>query len=150
MPAKKAADDLGRNAKSEEVLESKIKKSRLSGIVVNDKDAIEGMDRDVSGRFINVTCDKKNGGYKGDLLSLEELGKLKTEIDGILREMANSLKAGKIEVLPCESTNYRDVCAYCDYYAVCGFEQGAPVRKIEKMSLKDAKKALNEEGEDVG
>ena len=38
----------------------------------------------------------------------------------------------------------------CDYYAVCGFEQGAPVRKIEKMSLKDAKKALNKEGDDVG
>ena len=59
MPAKKGTDALGRRATSEEVLEQKIKKSRLSGIVVNDKDVIEGMDRDVSGRFINVTYDKK-------------------------------------------------------------------------------------------
>lgn len=51
------------------------------------------MDRDVSGRFINVTYDKKSGGFKGDLLTAAELGRLKTEIDGILREMANSLKA---------------------------------------------------------
>ena len=84
------------------------------------------------------------------MLTAAELGRLKTEIDGILREMADSLKAGNVEVLPCEKTNDRDVCAYCDYYAVCGFEQGAPVRKIEKMSLKDAKKALNKEGDDVG
>ncbi len=92
----------GRKATSEEVLEQKIKNSRLSGIVVNDKDVIEGMDRDVSGRFINVTYDKKSGGFKGDLLTAAELGRLKTEIDGILREMANSLKAGNVEVLPCE------------------------------------------------
>lgn len=56
---------------------SKNQNSRLSGIVVNDKDVIEGMDRDVSGRFINVTYDKKSGGFKGDLLTAAELGRLK-------------------------------------------------------------------------
>ncbi len=48
MPAKKGTDALGRKATSQEVLEQKIKNSRLSGIVVNDKDVIEGMDKKMS------------------------------------------------------------------------------------------------------
>ncbi len=46
MPAKKGTDALGRKATNEEVLEQKIKNSRLSGIVVNDQNiSSRGMDR---------------------------------------------------------------------------------------------------------
>lgn len=145
MPAKEGSESLHRGASAEEVKLEKLKSARLNGLITYDEAVIGGMDCTVSGYYVNVLKDSKNGGYKGDLITLEQLGKLKNKLDQVLRDMAVSLQNGKIPVLPASGTNYKNTCAFCDYKAVCGFENGAPVREIPAFSLKQAQAILEQE-----
>lgn len=145
MPAKQGSESLGRNAAPEEIMMEKIKSSRLNGIVLKDEKVITGMDRTYSKCYVNVEPDKKNGGFKGDLITFEELGKLQKKVDYELTQMAESLQNGVIPVLPAVGGNYKNTCEYCDYSQVCGFELTGNVREISNYTLPQALGILNQE-----
>jgi ATP-dependent helicase/DNAse subunit B len=58
-------------------------------------------------------------------------------VEKILSDMAIALHEGKIPVRPAvaQSTTspYHDVCKYCDYKDVCGFDEDTPVNDIPKL-----------------
>lgn len=148
MPAKQGGENLDRNAEPQQILSEKLKNSRLNGIVLNDENVIRGMDRTLSKCYINVEPDNKNGGFKGDLITLAELGKLQKKVDAELCEMADSLQNGVIPVLPAVGGNYKNTCEYCDYSQVCGFELYGNSREISNSALSKVLGILNsEEGE---
>ena len=60
------------------------------------------------------------------------MDKLKQLVENMVVEMAQKTLAGDIAVVPAEQ-NKKLSCDYCDYRALCGFEEGDPVRKIEKL-----------------
>lgn len=147
LPAKQAGGTLDRHATEGEIKAETIKATRMNGLVLAEPEVILGMESDGKGIHIPAKIDE-SGKMTGSLINAGELGRLQARIDKILCEMASALKSGKIPVLPAVGTDYKDVCSYCDYASVCGFEVGREVKQIEKLRFAESLRALNQtEGE---
>lgn len=137
LPAKSIEDKLPRNADAQDILRARLRNSRMHGVVLEQTDAILGMDSTVSGNFIPVTS-KKDGTYSGNLLSVREFSALKAKVDENLMHLGMLLHNGTIPVLPAVSGDQNLACTYCDYAAVCGFENGDATRQIVNLGRFDA------------
>lgn len=144
LPAKTIEDKLPRNADSADILSAKLKNSRMQGLVLENTEVIRGMDKTVSGRFVPVTV-KKNGDFSGNLLSFPEFSALKDKVDENLRQMGTLLHEGVIPVLPACTDTKNLACKYCDFAAVCGYEDGDRQRQLANYGRFDsAKKQLQQ------
>ena len=129
--AKVPSVSAGRYDTAEEIVKKQVEKSRMTGLILDNAEVIGAMDS--TGTFIPVS--------EGSLIRLRQLERLKQRADSLLIGMAQALRNGKIEALPVSSTNYKDVCGYCDYKTVCLYEDS-----IERLELPAVKplEALNE------
>lgn len=144
LPAKTIEDKLPRNADAADILSARLKNSRMQGLVLENTEAIRGMDKTVSGRFIPVTV-KKNGDFAGNLLSFSEFTALKDKVDENLKQMGILLHEGVIPVLPACTNTKNLACKYCDFAAVCGYEDGDRRRQLADYGRFDsAKKQLQQ------
>ena len=144
MPTNAPAANLGRNASLEEIEAEKIKNSRMSGMLLNNMDVVIGMENDGEGIFIPAKL--KNDALEGSLITLEEMGKLKTRVDGMISKMAHSLHRGEIPAYPAATDLMHPACIYCDYGPVCGRDSSTPLRFISKLSHEDALRIIDGEG----
>lgn len=129
----------------EQVAKDKAKADRGNGLFLNNAVVLNAMEHGLEGRFLPVT-QKKNGGLSGNLIDLKNMGQLRKKIDTILEDMAVSLHDGAIPACPANGKNYDNTCQYCDYFPVCGFEDGA-VRDIPDMTNDKAIQELTEKTE---
>ena len=100
---------------------------RPSGLVLKDQNVRQAMENSQSSRFLPNKTNPDEA-----LATHAEMEKLKQLVEEMVVQMAQKTIAGDIAVFPAEQ-NKRLSCEYCDYRAVCGFEEGDPVRKIEKL-----------------
>lgn len=146
LPAKTVEDKLARNAAAEDILSAKLKNSRMHGVVLDSTDAVLGMDKTVSGKFIPVTYKKSGEGFTGKLLSASEFAALKEKVDENLVKMGTLLHEGVVPVLPVCTGQKNIACKYCDYAAVCGYEDGDRQRQIVDYGrFESAKKQLEKD-----
>lgn len=143
MAANAPTASLGRDAGPGEVETEKIKKSKMSGMLLKDRDIILGMEKDGEGVFIPAKLN--NGELTGTLITLEQIGKLKTKADEILGQMATALHNGNIKAYPAAVSN-KTACDYCDYKTVCGRENGMPVRTVAKLDHEEALAMIEQRG----
>lgn len=144
MPANAPAANLGRNASLEEIEAEKTKNSRMSGMLLNSMDVVIGMEKDGEGIFIPAKL--KNDALEGSLITIDEMAKLKTRVDGMIGKMAQSLHRGEIPAYPAATDLRYPACVYCDYGAVCGRDSSTPLRLITKLSHEDALSIIDGEG----
>ncbi len=137
VPAKTGSLTLPRNATLDEIEKQKIKNGRMNGLVLAEKNVILGMDSTGAGVYINAEIDKK-GELKGSIASLDEFVRIHEKIESILCEMHSDLRNGSVYALPVESTNYKDICRYCDYADVCCHESTDAVRSLDSAGEGDA------------
>lgn len=147
-PANSPLISAERGESPDDIRERKQKKCRMQGIVLENGAVVAAMDSSVSGLYIPV--EMKKGELKGSMISLAALEKLKEKADGVLAAMADTLHEGKIEALPAEGKSYKHVCEYCDYKAVCSYEENIPVRPLFDDDLADVLKNLEEGDGDDG
>lgn len=147
LPAKSVEDKLLRDAEKEEIHAARLKNSRMSGVVLHDTDVILGMDSSASGLYIPVTA--RGESFTGKLLSAKEFSALRQKVDENLCDLGLSLHDGVIPVLPAMHGDKNLACAYCDFAAVCGYEDGDAVRQLPDYGKFDVakKKLLEKEGE---
>ncbi len=107
---------------ADEIEKAKRKNDVGNGLFLIDNDILEAMEHGKEGRFISIVDGK--GNLKDNLITLENMGRLRNRIDSILREMAEDLQSGRIPAYPVLSGNYEKTCEYCDYASVCRFENG--------------------------
>lgn len=112
--------------------EKAAKKSyRMDGIVIEDTDIIEAMEREVRGIYIPVTRTKD--GFKRDkVASLERMGRIKQHIEKTIASLAHLLYKGDIEACPTVSGD-NSACDFCDYSAVCRHDRSDTQRVLEKL-----------------
>lgn len=136
-PANSPMISVERSDSAEMIADAKQKKTTMDGIVLESIDVVAAMDKEISGLFIPVKLDKK-GSLSGSLINLKQLERLKEKADKVLIRMADSLHAGCIEATSVYGGNYKNVCEYCDYKAICGYEDSRPRKTLFDESLKDA------------
>lgn len=105
---------------------------KMSGMVLNNIDVIDAMEKDGVNVFIPAKLDK-NGNAAGNVISIKSLEALRDKVNSNIRNMAESLQMGAIHALPT-----KDGCDYCKYRDVCKREEDDEIREIEAFGFNDA------------
>ena len=145
-PANSPLVSVSRGTTDEEIEAERQKKCTMTGIVLDNSEVIKAMDSTESGTYIPVRY--KGGEFIGSLIGLTQLEKLKEKADSVLAEMADALHSGSIEAVPAFGESYKYVCDYCDYKAVCSYEDNIPQRILLDDDLKTVIENL-EKGDDA-
>ncbi len=115
---------------------------KMSGMVLKNIDVIDAMEKDGTNVFIPAKIDK-NGNAAGNVISIKRLEALREKVNSNIRNMAESLQAGKINALPVEKG-----CDYCKYRDVCKREEDDEIREIEALVFNDALDMLGGEADE--
>lgn len=148
MPAKRSLPTMERGAGETEIEKEHARDFKMNGMVLEDETVLRGMERRMEGAFIPAKMTQSKG-MTGTLITAAQLGRLTEKLEGLLREMGQTLHAGGISPYPVAGAGYSDTCKWCDYKTVCAGQEQKPERKIEKLDHKDSLKRL-EEGEADG
>ena len=102
--------------------EAKLKKEakekyKMNGMVLGENEVINGMEHEPSGKFIPIKVSSK-GDISGNIVTREQMQRIKTKLDGIIADMGNSLHEGKIDDMPFTKSDF-SACDWCDFKAVC-------------------------------
>ncbi len=117
-----------------------IKKTGLAmnGIICENRDVVEAMEKDNAGTFIPKYKINKDGSPSKSNTSFipeEAFDTIFDYIEKLTAQMGEQLHKGNISVDPIESAD-SSACKYCDYKTVCGRED-EECRKAEKYSNSD-------------
>lgn len=149
MPVNAPFAKIDRDEGEETIASQKQKAAKMNGMVLDDSRVIYSMDNRLSGDIVPAAV-KKDGTNSGTLISLKQMGLLMKRVEKILADMAVNLHEGKIPVRPAvaqtTASPYHDVCKYCDYKDVCGFDEDTPTNDIEKLKHDESLRLLG--GED--
>lgn len=118
---------------------------RMNGLVLNDIEVVEGMDKTGSGKYIPVSIKSGIPTSSKSLASLEQMGHIFNKIDEIITKMAEDLYNGEISAKPIKGKNHNG-CEYCLYSSVCNYKNGKGKYKYaENFSAKEVMEKLNAE-----
>ena len=144
MPAvsPKASDSDAKDG--EALLKKLLSQYTMHGIVLEDKEVLTAMEKDLKGSFIPVSLkgEELTGGES--LASLEQIGALFKKIDLLIGEMAQSLYDGEIDALPSKGSGF-DACRWCPYLSVCTHRETDAVREIVKKDKDEVYGELSRE-----
>jgi ATP-dependent helicase/nuclease subunit B len=123
----------------------------LQGYVIDNLDIIRNMDTDLiageSSKIIESIKLKQDEGLSGSskILSESHISAIITAVEDIVRETAQGVISGRIDINPYE---YKDKkpCTYCDYIGICQFDQalsGNRYRRIKQKSEKEIIESLD-------
>ena len=130
---KVTSDKIDRNSEVTDAKALSSKEHAMDGIILNNLQVFEAMDKNYQGIFLPASYDEKSGSLKGKVISLESLMELKNKVDSSIVAMAENLQNGYISALPVE-----DGCTWCSYKDVCKREADDPVREMDVPNFKDA------------
>ena len=150
MPVNAPFAKIERDEGEEVIASQKQKSAKMNGMVLDDSRVIYSMDNRLAGDIVPAAV-KKDGTNSGTLISFKQMDLLLKRVEKILADMAVNLHEGKIPVRPAvaESTTspYHDVCKYCDYKDVCGFDEETPTNDIAKIKHEDSLRILGGEND---
>lgn len=118
---------------------------KMNGLVLNDIEVVEGMDKTGNGKYIPVSVKSGIPTSSKSLASLEQMGHIFNKIDEIITKMSEDLYNGEISAKPIKGKNHNG-CEYCLYSSVCNYKNGMGKYKYaENFSAKEVMEKLNEE-----
>lgn len=123
----------------------------MDGVFIDDPDVIEALDRGVREGKEQVIAFKGRGKTPDNSLSAELLERLLDHTVQAAQQAVRAVMDGDIRVQPLEEKQ-KGGCAYCDYAAVCRFEDGRSgnrVRTIAPVKWPEVKAQLAGEEEDA-
>ena len=148
FPANLVQCDVDRGESEESRTKKLLSRGKMNGMLVFDEESIEAMDKSKKAVFLPVTFDKKTGAVKGKFITLNQLEKLGSLMDSIIRDMGNSLHDGVVSAMPLSGKGFSDYCSWCGYKDVC-LKEKPKTRYAEKLSHDDCIRKLMG-GEDNG
>ena len=123
----------------------------MDGVFIDDPAVIEALDRGVREGKEQVIAFKGRGKTPDNSLSAELLERLLDHTVQAAQQAVRAVMGGDIRVQPLEEKQ-KGGCAYCDYEAVCRFEDGRSgnrVRTIAPVKWPEVKVQLAGEEEDA-
>ena len=122
---------------------SRLRRMKMSGMVLSDPSVILAMERDTAENFIPAKLDKE-GKPAGHVATAEQFRLLRQVIETLLVQMAEGLLEGDIRAYPIK-TKDRTACEYCDYKAVCGRDPEDPVNELKNQKFSAAMAEIEQE-----
>jgi len=125
---------------------------KMKGVVLDDINVIQSMERDLNGVYVPF---KLKGRGKNMTLSETQFNKIRAHAEQLLRSMADGLSNGDISTKALIFANDDEkysVCAYCDYWSVCGNYPHRNCNLVTKEQAQEFYKEIVtiEEGDDDG
>ncbi len=119
---------------------------KMDGMILNNLQVFEAMDKNYKGAFLPASFDEKTGSLKGKVISIASFERLKNSVNSSIKDMAEKLQSGYIPALPVE-----DGCKWCNYKDICKREEDDLIKEMEIPSFNDAVSMLrgDEDGEKV-
>ncbi len=89
------------------------------GLLLDDLDVLRAMDKDLSGKYVQVKLKKDGTPSKNDsLTSLEDFAALLKETENTVRRIGGEIKSGNAHTAPiCDKKH--DACKYCAMKPIC-------------------------------
>ncbi len=131
--SKISSDKLDRNAEVSSAQSLSSSEHAMDGIILNNLQVFEAMDKELKGAFLPASYDEKTGSLKGKVISINSLNNLEKSINASIKSMAEQLQNGYISALP-----IKDGCTWCSYKDVCKREADDPIKEMDILSFKDA------------
>ncbi len=144
MPSAAKDIDGDKYTTHEKVLSQLDSNFRMNGLVLNDSDVLNHMDK--SGKFIKLSKKLEDGKYSDTVADFEQFNIIFKHLDDTVKSMGKELLKGNIKALPLKGV--ADGCAYCPYDSVCLHTYEDDYKFRQKSSAKDVYKKLNE-GDDT-
>lgn len=132
LPAKLPVVEITADQSEDKRAHERLKAMKMNGLLLDDTEVLEAMEAGAKGLFIPATL-KKDGtpDSRSAVASLAQFGQLKVRAENLLRGMAETLRHGDVAAVP-TFLGDKLPCEYCDYAAVCGYEEGDPTKEIKK------------------
>jgi ATP-dependent helicase/nuclease subunit B len=141
FPANLVHCDIDRHESEESRSNKLLSRGKMNGMLVFDEETLEAMDKSRKALFLPVTFDKKTGQVKGKFITLGQLEKLGELMDGIIKDMGESLHRGVVAAMPLTGPNFSETCSWCSYKDVC-LKEKPNARYAEKLSHDDCIRKL--------
>jgi len=133
VPARDVLVSASSALSADEILSEKARARRRSGLLLDEEEILQAMERGTQPQYIPVTL--RGGAYSGDsLASAEQFGQLSRHIDETLRALAQELHSGSVAADPWFRSKSDSACRFCDYASACHFnEENDSVRYITRF-----------------
>ena len=131
-----------REPSENEISALKIKSGKLSGMVLESPVVFNAMGVDKVIDYYPVKFDSK-GNLSGNCYTQKQFKNLSHIVDDKIIGMGNQLHNGRVPVLPV-ITSATSACKFCDYKAICGFEDGDKIADIHSDKFEAVKTMLEE------
>ncbi len=128
-----SSDKITRASDVEEAQSYSSAEHKMDGMILNNLQVFEAMDKNCKGIFLPASFDEKTGSLKGKVISINSLNRLKESVNASIKDMAEQLQSGYISALPVE-----DGCKWCNYKDVCKREEDDPVKEMKILSFNDS------------
>ena len=140
----------------EELNEQLLAKLRMNGVVNDNPDVVERIDRYLQDKSAVIPVEKKKDGSfsaRSSVMSREELQLVSRYVNEKVKDIGREILDGKIAVNPCEKGS-TDSCTYCAYRKICGFDFSVPgyeKRTLEELGKEEVLDKMKErlEGENL-
>lgn len=135
---------------AEDRLKRIAKQLERPGLLVENEESVEAMDKEFSGNFAPVKRKRDGKFYENSkLISAQSFKRLTDFAKEKSVEFANNLIDGKIEAIPCGYSPKELSCRYCDFYAICDRKE-SQMKLITKEDGELLAEIINERGgEDI-
>jgi len=144
VPAREVILKAPRNASDEDIKIMRERELRRDGLVLNDPIVLEAMENGDEKRYLPLKI-AKDGAVTGDsLASAEQIGLLSGYVGNMLRNAEREILRGDINCSPYYKNDADNACLYCEYGAVCGFDEasGDKRRFLKKLDVNEVWAAL--------
>ena len=132
-----------RNLSDEEIEEEIRKAFRMKGLILSDLKIIKMMDNKLeagASKIIPVSLDKSGNisQTRSSVLSKEEFTSLQKKIRKLIKQIADEILSGRIEIKPTYNPKQKKTsCEYCPYKTICGFNPRKNVYEYIPNKTKD-------------
>ncbi len=145
MPSGAAVIAAPRSISKEDTEKLRFKFYRMNGITISDKEVLEGMEKDLAGKFIPA-AKLKNGNLdsRSSVADITQFAVIKKYIEKLLVDMANSLIDGNFRAIPANADNHSP-CDFCDYKSLCRRTAASPANQVRSFSNEQFFKTVSAE-----
>jgi len=148
VPTRDVTLKASRNATDDEIEKKRGRELRRNGLILNDPFIIEAMEKGDIKKYIPVKFNKDGAAAGDSLIDADQFALLSKHVDRKLRLAMDDILGGGIECIPYYRSENDNACLYCDYNAVCGFDEDTGDRRrfAGKQKADEIWKAMVREG----